>query len=76
MKKYPCRTEEISGTDYLVEYFDKDGSLRMSTSMDSKEAADRSTQFMVERLPTITFKITPYNWSRKVCIECGEESWA
>lgn len=73
-KKYPCRTEETSGTTYVIKMY-LDGVLRMSTSRESKEEADRHVKSMSERLPNVRFEITESPWTNNVCIECGREEY-
>jgi hypothetical protein len=73
-KKYPCRTEETSGTTYVIKMY-LDGSLRMSTSRVSKEEADRLVKNMSEKLPNFSFEISSHPWTNSVCIECGREEY-
>lgn len=71
MADFPCRTKVISGTSYKVQWFAPDGSLRISSSMWSKEHAER--ELNKPSVSGYTVKITPVNWTKTVCIECGEE---
>ena len=73
-KKYPCRTERISGTTYVIKMY-LDGVLRMSTSRESKEEADGHVKSMSERLPNFRFEITESPWTENVCVECGREEY-
>lgn len=73
-KKYPCRTEIISGMTYIVKMY-RDGTLRMTGSFESQAAADRHIKFMSEKLPEYTFEISSCPWTSEVCIECGEERY-
>lgn len=73
-KKYPCRTEKISGTTYIIKMY-LDGVSRMSTSRESKEETDRFIQDMSERLPNFRFEITESPWTSDVCVECGREEY-
>jgi len=74
-KKYPCRTEEISGIRYHIKWF-LNGELRASTSCEGKEEADRYTASMSKALPPgYTFTVTEHPWTSNVCIECGREEY-
>ncbi len=75
-KKYPCRTEQISGTTYHVKMFSiSDAKHRMSTSFQSKEEADGYVERMGQRLPEYRFEITESPWTSEVCVECGREEY-
>lgn len=73
-KKYPCRTESISGTTYVIKMF-LDGSLRMSTSRESKEEADSFVESFTSKFPQYRFEITESPWTNEVCVECGREEY-
>lgn len=73
-KKYPCRTEKISGTTYVIKMY-IDDCHRMSTSRESKEETDRYVKSMSERLPNLRFEITESPWTENVCVECGREEY-
>lgn len=73
-KIYACRTEEISGTTYVIKMY-LDDIHRMSTSCQSKEEADRYVKSMSERLPNCKFEISSHPWTSNVCIECGREEY-
>jgi hypothetical protein len=73
-KKYPCRTEKISGTTYIIKMYLGD-SLRMTGSRESKEEADRHVKSMSEKLPQYRFEITESPWTNEVCVECGREEY-
>jgi len=73
-KKYPCRTEEVSGITYRIKMF-REGILRASTSFESKESADSYVKSMSERLPEYQFEISSHPWTNSVCIECGREEY-
>lgn len=72
-KVYPCRKETISGTKYLVEILGADGAVRLRTSCQTQEEADKFCAAMVKVNPTLLSRVTPKNWTMEVCIECGEE---
>lgn len=73
-KIYTCRTEEVSGTTYVIKMY-LDGVHRMSTSRESKEEADRHIKNMSARLPDCSFEISSHPWTSNVCIECGREEY-
>ena len=73
-KIYTCRIEKISGTTYVIKMY-LDGELRMSTSRESQEEADRLVKSMSEKLPKLSFKISSHPWTSNVCIECGREEY-
>ena len=71
-KVYPCRKETISGTRYLVDVLDSAGDVRLKTSFETEEEVERWKVAMSKNLQ-LSFRVTPYNWSQEVCIECGQE---
>jgi hypothetical protein len=77
MGEFPCRTKEISGTDYIVKmYLVSDGSLRMSTTRYSEEDAQKYIDRMKASLgDKYRYEVTPRPWTQRVCIECGKEDW-
>ncbi len=73
-KKYPCRTEVVTGITYRIKFF-LDGQLRGSTSFEDKETADRFVKSMSAKLPNYNFEVTSSPWTNNVCIECGREEY-
>ena len=68
-KIYTCRTEEISGVRYHIEWY-HNGKLTASTSCEGKEETDRYTASMSKALPPgYTFKVNEHPWTSNVCIE-------
>lgn len=71
-KEFRCRTKTISGTNYSVTIL-RDGKPQGYASCgDSMESAERLAEKFRE-IPGIETKIEKSHWSRKVCIECGNE---
>ncbi len=73
-KKYPCRTEAISGITYRIGIF-RDGTLRSSTSFDDRAGADRYVEFFAGKFPEYKLEITEKPWTNNLCIECGREEY-
>ena len=73
-KKYPCRTEEVSGTTYVLKMY-LNGELRMSTSFQSKEEADGYIERFTKKFPQYRFEVSSHPWTNNVCIECGREEY-
>lgn len=78
MKEYPCRTEEISGISYSISIWsnaDNEGPSGYMSPYESYEKAEESAVRMMRELPNGKYEINTHPWKRKVCIECGEETF-
>jgi len=77
MEEYQHRTKEISGTNYTVSLWSNaNEEARMHCSpYDSWEAADAAGKRMLANFPNGKYEIGTHPWKRKVCIECGEETY-
>ena len=76
-KKYPCRTEKISGTTYIIKMFIiGETEYRLSTSRESKEEAESYVDRFTKKYPDkYRFEITESSWTSDVCVECGREEY-
>lgn len=78
MKKYPCRTEEISGTTYSISIWSDASKEKPSgycSEYESWEAADAFGKVITKNFPNGKYQVNSVNWKKKVCIECGNESY-
>lgn len=71
--EFPCRTKQLSGARFCVKLLDSDGSLRMSTSFETHEEAEKWILNMQKIRPTVYGEITEKRWTETVCVECGQE---
>jgi hypothetical protein len=73
-EEFPCRTKTIGGTRYTVHIWrgkTKRGKPSGMTSFDTEKQAKSFCEGLAHHP---YYEITPYHWSQKICIECGQES--